>query len=187
MIRISYLPLLIIIFSCTANTKQKVEKNKERFYLKAIISEIKIDSSYNYFSIMTNLINDTKDTIKYASNSCSWQDFYIIDKEQLIVNRKLILNEIGCDHDYPQLKTILPYSTDETKILKFKFKKSFKELHHLIFKVGFYFLPVINSEDAWDKAKKQNNLRNVIWENWDKTKQQSIFKDVIWSDSLVIP
>jgi hypothetical protein len=57
-------------------------------------------------------------------------------------------------------------------------------LHHLIFNVGFYFLPVINSEDAWDKAKKQNNLTNMIWENWDKSKQLNIFKDVLWSDSL---
>jgi hypothetical protein len=126
MIKFLYLSILIFIFSCTANIKERITKKEspERFYLRAKIGGSHKDDKFVYFSIITQLINDTKDTINYASNSCLWQDFYIIDKEQLIVNRKLILDEFGCDHDYPQLKTVFPDSPDETKILKFKFKKA---------------------------------------------------------------
>lgn len=167
MIRLLYLANLVFLFSCSANTKDKIEKKEkpERFYLKAKIGELHNDNKYAYFSIITQLVNDTKDTINYASWSCGWDGNYNINDNQIILDRP------GCNKNVPEIVTIFPDSSDIEHTLNCKAKISYR--HSLKFRVDFDYIPI----------NKDADFETIL----DKLRKQSNFQNILWSDSLTIP
>ena len=131
MIRLLYLANLV--FSCSANTKEKIEKkeNPERFYLKAKLGELHNGNKYVYFSAIKQLVTNTKDTINYASWSCGWYDNYNINDNQIILDRP------GCNKDVPEIVTIFPDSSCVEHILNCKTKLSYS--HSLKLGVDFNY------------------------------------------------
>lgn len=166
MIRLLYLANLVFLFSCSANTKEKIEKkeNPERFYLKAKIGELHNDNKYVYFSVITQLVNDTKDTINYASWSCAWDDNYNINSNHILVDRP------GCNKNVAEVVTIFPDASGVEHILNCKTKLSYS--HSLKLRVDFNYIP-IDKNDDWD---------SIIY----KLEKQPHFQNKKWSDSLTI-
>ncbi len=165
MVRLLYLAILIFLFSCFDNQEKITKKNPERFYLKAKIGELCTDNKYAYFSLVTQLVNDTKDTINYATWSCAWDDNYNINNDKIAIDRW------GCNKNVPEVVTIFPDSSDATHILNCKVKRA--DSDGLKFRVDFNYIPISKNDD-WDILL-------------DKLHKQSNFQNVIDSDSLMIP
>ena len=115
-----------------------------------LISEKSIHFKNNSAKIELRLWNRSKDTLKYLSMSCSWQEFYLTNRKDVNIR----VNE--CDKNVPKVLTLKPNEskTVELEIVATKYIPD-------EFKVGLRILqtkePVIPSDDYILKHSQ------VIW------------------------
>lgn len=119
------------------------------------ISNVKeIDSDGRKFQLVnTKLTNNTNDTLKYYSMSCSYQDFYFL------YGQELFFDAIECDKNMPILITLLP---NESKIVQLKLRKSSKIVYENI-KIGFFLYKV--DKNKYFDTKEINLKSNLLTSN----------------------
>ena len=140
------------------NAKQDEWINKRKgFYIEARVNNWRKEDGFNFLPVTTVLINNTPDTIRYATYSCSWDMNYETD------NKLLPLVGIECDHNVPKLITILPYSMDAEKKLEIRTKTDTAQLYGLKFRIGFNYISVKYGEDVDDKTKLLFKHDHLIW------------------------
>lgn len=111
-----------------------------------------------FWEIPVTLTNTAKDTLHYASMSCSWPNFYTVN------SKKLFNPGVGCDKNFP-IAISLPPSQSNTVILMLtdKRKNSTKPLK---FKIGFDLFILKNKDSALDLFFRDNNSENnILWSN----------------------
>jgi hypothetical protein len=111
-----------------------------------------------YWVIPTILANNSKDTLKYFSMSCSWQDFYFVD------NRKLQIEPSLCDKNVPVIFTLAPgqKKADEIRLII----SQTMDAPEIMFKIGFNLMKVDKGQTLFDyDYKEEQKKKNLIWSN----------------------
>jgi|AntAceMinimDraft_17_1070374.scaffolds.fasta_scaffold01568_6 hypothetical protein len=108
-----------------------------------------------YLLVPTTLTNNTNDTLKYLSMSCSWQEFYYVD------NDKMSVEQVICTKNGQIMLTLLPHKSVDKEIkLVIKQKTGTSKLK---FKIGLSLLKV--KKTLPHKFDEQEKIKNIIWSN----------------------
>ena len=141
-------------------SKKDEWKNKRKgFFIEAKVNNWRAENGYYYLSIITILTNNSSDTIRYATYSCSWDINYETDNKTLPIYRP------GCNKDIPKVITILPYSMDVERELEVRTKIDTAKLDGLKLRMGFNYIHIKSGEDIHDKTKLLFKHSNLTWSN----------------------
>lgn len=108
-----------------------------------------------YYAVPVTLTNATKDTLHYASWSCSWQDFYSTD------NPHIIPEDVPCDKNIPE-RLSLPPGKKRTVLLTLKIKD--QSSGDITFRIGHNIVRVYDKYILRD-WKELRKTKNIIWSN----------------------
>jgi len=125
--------------------------------LKAELKDVIKEKGHTFLIVMATLTNQSKDTLKYHSDSCSWEDYYSVN------SKKLQIQQSQCDKYFPIILTLAPNESREAE-LRLVLSGS-GPIPNIKFKVGFHVLE--------DRVYSDNN---ELSEQFDK--------NVIWSDEI---
>lgn len=133
-------------FSQTGNYELVIEKIKTEKQGKPVIW------------VMAKLTNHSKETLRYFSTSCSWQEFYTTD------NKKLQLQTFDCNKNIPLILTLAP-GKSTTVSISFFVNTAIKTSERK-FKIGFNLMKATNTQKASDfDFKEVEKKKNLIWSN----------------------
>ena len=115
-----------------------------------------VKGGQNIWTIPTTLTNVSKDTLKYFSLRCSWEDFYFVDNEKLHVLKSI------CEKNNPFVLKLAPgqHITRDIKLLI----TPTMDTTIVPFKVGFNLMRA-NKPTSEFKIKEVFFKENVIWSN----------------------
>ncbi|MES2850382.1 MAG: hypothetical protein V4685_15090 [Bacteroidota bacterium] len=109
-----------------------------------------------YWDIPTTLTNNTNDTLRYYSMSCSWQDYYSVD------NQKLEVRGSDCDKNIPKILTLNPGQKKSVDIqLVISQPMDGPEIK---FRIGFNLIIAPKNKNSFD-FEDGLEKKNVIWSN----------------------
>jgi hypothetical protein len=143
--------LLVIVLSFGFS---KLNSNKEVVFSIEKGKELR-ENNQLFQLIPTSLKNNSKDTLYYASMSCSWEDLYYVKNE-------LLFNGIDCDKNSPVVITLAP---KEIKKVTLKLRKTHKIFYDHV-KLAFNFIKLKNKTDRIDyNLISKINKSNLIYSN----------------------
>ncbi|MEL1246036.1 hypothetical protein AAEO56_17310 [Flavobacterium sp. DGU11] len=106
-----------------------------------------------FWAIPVTLTNSSKDTLKYYSMSCSWQEFYDVD------NLNLNVEGVPCDKNIPEILQLAP-GQRKTVILRLELTGNSSKIN---FRVG---LNLIHYSGKWMHGwDLPHSPKNMIWSN----------------------
>lgn len=151
-----YASLLIIII--TNISFRYYKSNIGRHY----ILEIKrgkyfIKGTKKYLTVPVILFNNTNDTLRYLSMTCSYQQFYLLD------SKMLKWDEWNCNKNIPVTLSLAPHMRSSVE-LKFMFVNSYKL--PIKYRVGMELV----------KDEKNNSINLLLHKKVDSI--------IIWSNTL---
>jgi hypothetical protein len=147
--------ILIILVFIISFGFSRLNSNKEVEFSIEKGKELK-ENAQLYYLIPTSLKNISKDTLYYASMSCSWQDLYYIQ------DNELFFNGIDCDKNSPIVITLAPR---ETKKVTLKLRKTHKIFYDHV-KLAFNFIKLKSKTDKIDyNLISKINKSNLIYSN----------------------
>lgn len=149
------LTITVLLFNCV--TFSQIEK-KDNYTLTIIKGKVIIENKHTFWITPATLTNNTKDTLRYYSMSCSWQVFYTVDSNKLQVAEK------ECDKNIPTILTLAPGQsrTDEIRLLISKRV----DASEIKFKIGLNLMKVSRIQTVFDfNLKEELKKRNIIWSN----------------------
>jgi hypothetical protein len=126
-----------------------------RIAFTARINSIKNMDQGIYLSVETTIMNNSSDTLRYLSMSCSWANYYTINE------RAIHLPTPQCNEDTALLIQVAPHSNKKAT-LRLIALMSTKQLHNIEFKIGFKFLQACDTNKA---SRELRRSKNVIWSN----------------------
>ena len=158
--------LIVLVCSCTKNKVRQKD-----LQIKVEVSEkmnLQLSSTFDIdcYPVKISLINNTDTTLRYCIMTCSWEDNFVLTSDS--VN----LFALGCDHNFPTVKEILPgdtivYKNEYLRVFRWSGKQKTANV-----KLGFIFIR--NNES------KVNTFDSILSE------KRKIKTDVIWSDDPII-
>jgi len=131
---------------------------KERYTLTITKGKVVKEKKQNFCIIPATLTNKTKNTLRYFSMSCSWQDFYMSD------NDNVQIEGARCDKNIPIIITLAPGQarTVEVRLLI----RQTIYAYIISFKIAFNLVKVSNNQKSVDfYIKEKQKKKNVIWSN----------------------
>lgn len=146
-------------------TKLYLLSADERKHYTLNVDETKIieaaKSEYSYlkekvFTIPVTVHNNSNESLKYYSMSCSWDEFYHID------NKNLALVGTPCDNNIPTEVTV-PAHTVHTDIIAFSCKNNSLK-NPLRFRVGVNINKNV-IDDLFDGYDEELRMYNIVWSN----------------------
>ena len=112
--------------------------------------------SQTFWVIPTTFTNLSKDSLKYFSMACSWQDSYLVD------NKKLnIMNNI-CDKNFPVILKLAPNKSNTVELMLMIDNPM--DASRISFKIGLILIPVTKPRLEFS-PKEFLEKKNVIWSN----------------------
>lgn len=133
-------------FSQTGNYELVIEKIKTEKRGKPVIW------------VMATLSNHSKETLRYFSTSCSWQELYTTD------NKKLQLQTFDCNKNIPLILTLAPEKSTTVSI-SFFVNPAIKTSERK-FKIGFNLMKATDTQKPSDfDFKEAGKKKNLIWSN----------------------
>lgn len=139
-----------VIFSQTAK--------EENYKLTIIKGKVIKENNQTFWLTYVTLTNNTKDTLKYYSMSCSWQDFYSVESNKLQVVGK------ECDKNIPTILKLAPEQSRTVEIRLLINKTT--DTSEIKFKIGFNLMKVTSTKTVSDfDSKEQRKKKNIIWSN----------------------
>lgn len=149
--------LMITILLSNSVTFSQNYKN-ENYTLTIIKGKVVKENKQTFWETPTTLTNNTKDTLRYFSMSCSWQDFYSVD------NNKLQIEGALCDKNAPTILTLAPGQT-RTTVVRLLISQTM-DAPDIKFKIGFNLMKVSKGQKLFDyDHKEEQKKKNVIWSN----------------------
>ncbi|HTB99729.1 MAG TPA: hypothetical protein VK705_03510 [Ferruginibacter sp.] len=121
----------------------------------AKVDNIKSMDQGIYINVQTTITNNSSDTLRYLSMSCSWANYYVID------SRAFHLPTSECDKDTALLIQVAPHKRQETMLRLISLLNT-KQLHSVKFKIGFKFVQACDTDKA---SKELRRSKNTIWSN----------------------
>jgi len=111
------------------------------------------DKGKTFLVVVTTLTNHSKDTLRYNSDSCSWQDYYFVNVPNLQVETT------QCDKYIPIVLTLGPGQSRQVELRLLSKRK----VSQMKFKVGFHLLFDRVYTDNYELSEEFR--KNVIWSN----------------------
>lgn len=151
----------LLIVSCSP---EKINNETEQpLSISAKIKGWQLLPSSRNPSVEVTLTNNTADTLRYSTLSCSWQDTYTLDTELLRIQGA------SCDKNIPKLIAIPPRGKEE-KVLILVTDSRAEKSSIVKFRVGFNWLTANNYQEAVKKIEQLQNTRpqnteNIVWSN----------------------
>jgi hypothetical protein len=149
------LTIAVLLFNCLTFSQTA---KKENCALTIIKGKVIKENKQRFLIIPTTLTNNTKETLKYYSMSCSWQDFYSVDSKELVVDGQ------DCDKNIPIILTLAP---EESKTVEIRLLMNRTiDGSEIKFKIGFNLMKVSSTQKEFDfDFNEQQKKRNIIWSN----------------------
>jgi hypothetical protein len=149
------LTIAVLLFNCLTFS-QTVKK--ENYTLTIIKGKIVKENKQRFLITPTTLTNNTKDTLRYYSMSCSWQGFYSVNSNKLEVEEK------GCDKNVPIILTLAPGQSRKMEIRLLVSQTI--DASEIKFKIGFNLMKLSSTQTEFDfNFKEAQKKRNIIWSN----------------------
>ena len=131
---------------------------KEGYTLTITKGKVVKEYKQTFWVTPTTLTNNTKNTLRYFSMSCSWQDFYSVD------NNKLQIGGVDCDKNVPTILIIAPRQT-KTVELRLLMSQTM-DASEMKFKIGLNLMKVPKTQKPMDfKFREERKKKNLIWSN----------------------
>lgn len=149
--------LTIVVLFFNSVTFSQTSK-KESYTFTITKGKVVKENKQTFWVTPTTLTNNTTDTLRYFSMSCSWQDFYSVD------NNKLKIEGALCGKNIPVILTLAPGQarTEEVRLLISQTMDASK----IKFKIGFNLMKVSSIQKAFDfDFQEEQKKKNVIWSN----------------------
>lgn len=147
--------ILILLFSGFSYS-QKTSENDYTLTIKK--GKVTKENKQTFWVIPTTFTNNSKDTLRYYSMSCSWQDFYSVD------NKKLKIEIAECDKNVPTILTLAPKQSKTVEIRLLISQTIYAS--EIKFKIGFNLMKVSKTQKPFDfDFKKEHKKENIIWSN----------------------
>ncbi|QSB25081.1 hypothetical protein [Flavobacterium sp. CLA17] len=154
MIRI-ILTVVVLLFNCLTFSQTT---KKENYTLTIIKGKVVKENKQTFWITPATLTNNTKDTLRYYSMSCSWHSFYSVD------NNKLQVEEKDCDKNIPIILTLAPGQSRTVKI-RLLISQTIAT-SKIKFKIGFNLMKVSGTQKNFNfDFKEQQKKKNIIWSN----------------------
>ncbi|WP_334125403.1 hypothetical protein [Empedobacter brevis] len=148
----TFIILVFLIGLCSFNCSE------QDYILTVQKGKVLKEDKTTYWIIPTTLKNNSNDTLKYFSMSCSWEEFYSVD------NKKLEIEPKSCDKNIPKILTLAP-GKESTVEIKLIINKTIDE-PKIKFKIGFNLMKVDNGKTIFDyDYKEEQKKKNIIWSN----------------------
>lgn len=142
--------LLAVLFICSLCLAQT---DNPKYTLTAGKPEIQKESGQRWLQVPVTLTNTTADTLKYATMTCSWQNFYCVDRPNVKIE------EVPCDKNVFSPIT-LPPGKSNTVILKlYPADNTHKQLSFNIGMNLVFYHKLLSSNEIRNEMHK----RNIIW------------------------
>lgn len=149
------LTITVLLFNCLTFS-QTVKK--ENYVLTIIKGKVIKENKQRFLITPTTLTNNTKDTLKYYSMSCSWQYFYSVDSKELQVDGQ------DCDKNIPLILSLAP-GESKTVEIRLLMDKTI-DASEIKFKIGFNLMKVSSTQKEFDfDFNEQKKKKNIIWSN----------------------
>lgn len=147
--------IAVLLFNCVTFSQTT---KKENYTLRIIEGKVIKENKQIFWITPTTLTNNTKNTLRYYSMSCSWQDFYSVSSNKLQVVGK------GCDKNIPTILTLAPGKSRTVKI-RLLISKTI-DTSEIKFKIGFNLMKVSSTQKELDfNSIEQQKKKNIIWSN----------------------
>jgi hypothetical protein len=149
------LTIAVLLFNCVTFSQAA---KKENYTLTIIKGKAIKENKQTFWITPTTLTNNTKDTLRYYSMSCSWQDFYSVDSNKLQVEGK------ECDKNIPTILILAP-GQSRTVEIRLLISQTI-DPSEIKFKIGFNLMKVSSTKKIFDfDFKEEQKKRNIIWSN----------------------
>ncbi len=145
--------IIILLFSGLSNSQTTL---KNDYKLTITKGKVVKENKQTFWVIPTTLTNNSKDTLRYFSMSCSWQEFYSVD------NKKLQIEIAECDKNIP---TILILAPRQSKTVEIRLLISqTMDASEIKFKIGLNLMKVSRTQKSFDfDFQEEQKKKNVIW------------------------
>ena len=153
--------LLAILFTATLTTLTFGQKDTSKYVLA--IKQVKNEKTAQktFWIVSTTVTNNSNETLKYLSMSCSWQEFYYVD------NNKMSIDVGVCTKNGPIIVNLAP-NESVNKEIKLQIKQDNGGFNKIKFKIGMNLLQVKNentTSQLYDEFLKDKFMKNIIWSN----------------------
>jgi len=148
------LTTLIIVFITFYGQAVGQSKELDNYTLKVEKIGTVTDKGKTFLVVVTTFTNHSKDTLKYNSDSCSWQDYYSVTVPNLQVETA------QCDKYIPIVLTLAPGQSRQADLRLLSKRKIVSQMK---FKVGFHLLFDRVYTDNYELSEEFR--KNVIWSN----------------------
>jgi hypothetical protein len=120
---------------------------------------VTVDKDKTIWVIPTTLTNNTDDTLKYYSMSCSWRELYLVN------NSNLQVQPVICQYNAPIILTLAP-GQKTTVSVNLLVNNRTDNTSEVQFKIGFNLIKTADTkwpiQYIYETIKKR---KNVIWSN----------------------
>ncbi|MCD4793047.1 MAG: hypothetical protein K8R54_07445 [Bacteroidales bacterium] len=168
---------LTILFAVTITFSTFGQMDNSKYILTIKQGKYEKINNQTYLLVPTTLTNNTDDTLKYLSMSCSWREFYYVN------NDKMSVEQVICTKNGQIMLTLLPHKS-VNKEIKLVIEQTTDT--KLKFKIGFSLIKVKNNLPY--EFNEQEKMKNIIWSNAvtqiDTTIPQDYFLPEKFSKSL---
>lgn len=143
---------LLILQASTESNAQVAPKSNytlkiERFFKESV-------RGTKFWLVECTLTNYSKDTLSYLTMSCSWTDFYSVDKKDFEIEG------LVCDKNIPDLIKIAPGESRQ-EVLRLFNRKNLIDSKSQEFKVGLNLITTKSTNNLKSKQK----IKNILWSN----------------------
>ncbi len=139
----------------------KIEKNQQSYTLTIKQGKYEKSDEQTFLVVPTTLTNNTDDTLKYLSMSCSWLQFYCLNSNKMNFNTWL------CSKNIPIMLTLAPHKCIDTEI-KLVARQAITTSDKISIQIGMYLVKVENEHNLFNLYNTflENELKNgIIWSN----------------------
>lgn len=131
---------------------------KDNYTLTILKGKVVKENKQTFWITPTTLTNNTRDTVRYYSMSCSWQSFYSVDNNKLQVEAK------DCDKNIPIILSLAPGKSRTVEIRLLLSKRI--DASEIKFKIGFNLIKVSGTQEEFNfDFEEQQRKKNIIWSN----------------------
>ncbi|MRX41129.1 hypothetical protein GJU43_17725 [Flavobacterium sp. LC2016-23] len=147
--------ITVLLFNCLSFSQTA---KKDNYTLTIRKGKVVKENKQTFWITPTTLTNNTRDTVRYYSMSCSWQSFYSVDNNKLQVEAK------NCDKNIPIILTLAP---GKSRTVKIRLLLSHRiDPSEIKFKIGFNLIKVSGTHKEFNfDFEEQQRKKNIIWSN----------------------
>lgn len=144
-----YSLIILLIFGTAV-----AQTDSPKYTLTAGKPDIKKKSGQRWLQVPVTLTNTTKDTLKYATMTCSWQDFYAVD------NPSVKIEDAVCDKNINYM-IALPPNQSKTVSLRL-YNTNQPENQTITFSIGHRLVP-LDTLKLGKVVRDEMHKTNPVW------------------------